>query len=416
MLRSVLATAALAFLIIETGAQTVCEQLMAGTWHFPERREFVPEKKEICLEKDNPVGAKFQRRAEATTSTSNSTSSGAVGNVTTLWLIEDVYKGETFFDKWDFWNAPDPTHGTVNYVNRTFAFANNLTAITDSGQVMMKGDDKNWIPEGAFRDSVRISSQKRYNAGTLLILDVARAPWGCGVWPAFWTVGDNWPAEGEIDIIEGVHDNQYNQVAWHASPGCYYTQNATYSGQLKTTQSGPNTDCNGCINDNSGCGVNEWSHASYGEFFESTGGGVYAMKWDNESIAVWTFYRSSVPEDITAGKPDPTKWGPPTAVLTNQNCDIKKFFRNHVIVFNITFCGDWAGNSYGGNCPGTCAQRLMDPANFVNATWLINSLHVYQKTVINGTIHRENAALFQLRRPSGNLMLFLVLISVLLIS
>jgi hypothetical protein len=28
--------------------------------------------------------------------------------------------------------------------------------------------------------------------------------------------------------------------------------------------------------------------------------------------------------------------------------------------------GVWAGNSYAtSGCPGTCAQRLMDPANFV---------------------------------------------------
>lgn len=24
---------------------------------------------------------------------------------------------------------------------------------------------------------------------------------------------------GEIDIIEGVHDNEHNQVAWHTGPG-----------------------------------------------------------------------------------------------------------------------------------------------------------------------------------------------------
>ena len=57
-----------------------------------------------------------------------------------------------------------------------------------------------------------------------------------GVWPAFWTIGSGtWPyvselclnhvtpsnpsKNGEIDIIEGVHDNEHNQVTWHTAPG-----------------------------------------------------------------------------------------------------------------------------------------------------------------------------------------------------
>lgn len=53
------------------------------------------------------------------------------------------------------------------------------------------------------------------------------------------------------------------------------------------------------------------------------------------------------------------------------------------VIIDITFCGmtlslrillclmiqpvgDWAGSSYAtSGCPGTCAERLMDPANFV---------------------------------------------------
>ena len=37
---------------------------------------------------------------------------------------------------------------------------------------------------------------------------------------------------GEIDIIEGVHDNQHNQVAWHTSPGCTLDTSAKFTGNI----------------------------------------------------------------------------------------------------------------------------------------------------------------------------------------
>lgn len=49
------------------------------------------------------------------------------------------------------------------------------------------------------------SRQTAYSNGGLFIYDVAHMPTGCGLWPSIWMVGPNWPAGGEIDIIEGVH-------------------------------------------------------------------------------------------------------------------------------------------------------------------------------------------------------------------
>lgn len=105
-----------------------------------------------------------------------------------------------------------------------------------------------------------------------------------------------------------------------------------------------------------------------------------------KSVSSGNFYRAAIPQDITDGEsPNPSSWGKPAALLSPIGCDPIAFFSNHSIIFgqstaamklfsfldaifpvDITFCGDWAGNSYAtSNCPGTCADRIMDPANFV---------------------------------------------------
>ncbi|KDR85013.1 hypothetical protein GALMADRAFT_233577 [Galerina marginata CBS 339.88] len=303
-----------------------------------------------------------------------------------LWIPQDEYSGKTFYDRWKFFDAPDPTNGHVKYINKTTAFATGLAYIQDNGTVIMSADHTTQLQRGIYRNSIRIESLATYNTG-LFILDLNRAPWGCGVWPAFWTVGGHWPYNGEIDIIEGVHDNQHNQVAWHTAPGCLLNMTAGFTGSISNSGGHNHTDCNALNNDNTGCGITEWSRASYGPYFDSQGGGAFAMKWDENDISIWSFYRAAIPTDITSGVPNPSEWGIPSARLDSSQCNIEKFFANHSIVFDITFCGDWAGNSYAtSGCPGTCEDRLMEPKNFENASWSINSLKVYQKRVLTGRI------------------------------
>ncbi len=51
---------------------------------------------------------------------------------------------------------------------------------------------------------MRITTTKTYNGG-LFIADFERMPFGCSLWPAYWSVGPNWPNGGEIDILEGAN-------------------------------------------------------------------------------------------------------------------------------------------------------------------------------------------------------------------
>ncbi|KAF9533562.1 concanavalin A-like lectin/glucanase domain-containing protein [Crepidotus variabilis] len=316
-----------------------------------------------------------------------------------LWLPDDVYSGKNFFDSFNFFSQADPTDGHVNYVNASSAFAKGLAYVTDDNKVVMRTDSWTKLPLGTFRDSVRVQTKKLYTGG-LFIIDMDSAPWGCAVWPGFWTTGLSippviWPAEGEIDVLEGVHDNEHNQIAWHTIPGCVYDNNAVFSGTIPNDSGVNRTNCDASLNDNAGCNVVEWSRASYGELFKQQGGGVIAMKWDENDISIWSFFRAAVPQDITANSPNPSLWGSPSARLMNTKCNIQKTFANHTVIFDITLCGQWAGNSYATtNCPGTCDERLVEPANFINSSWSINSLKTYRKHLLAGNITQINDGSF----------------------
>ena len=63
--------------------------------------------------------------------------------------------------------------------------------------------------------SGRIESKTNVSASTaapkVRIIARIKLPSGYGMWPAFWSYGDPWPTQGEIDILEarGQEDNKY---------------------------------------------------------------------------------------------------------------------------------------------------------------------------------------------------------------
>ncbi|PPQ67675.1 hypothetical protein CVT25_012703 [Psilocybe cyanescens] len=318
-----------------------------------------------------------------------------------LWLPQDTYAGKTFFDEWDFFNTEDPTHGQVDYVDKSTAEAMGLFWVADDGTAFMKADDTSVLPLGVNRSSVRITSTKTYNTG-LFILDLNKAPWGCVAMKLSGLLSGLWEATGLITVkltsskeytitnITKLHGTLTQGANWTPmqrlrAKFLYLLLSFVNDSSLMNNLQNNSTNCDANANSNSGCDVVEWSRASYGTFFESQGGGILAMKWDENDISVWSFFRAAIPNDVTAGTPNPSLWGPPSAMLMSTMCNIPKYFVNHSIVFDITFCGDWAGNSYAtSGCPGTCPERMTDPTNFENATWSINSLKVYRKQVLGG--------------------------------
>nr|XP_018266359.1 uncharacterized protein I303_00334 [Kwoniella dejecticola CBS 10117]OBR88517.1 hypothetical protein I303_00334 [Kwoniella dejecticola CBS 10117] len=255
------------------------------------------------------------------------------------WDKQIEYSGKTFFDGWEFFTQPDPTYGLVTYVDNSTAFKNGLAFWTGDGK-----------------------------PGIQLM------PWGCGVWPAFWTLGYKveWPTAGEIDIVEGIQAMTNN----HTLPGCEINQApGMYTGQLG------NTNCDSTTG-GSGCTIGSDSATSFGMPFNEAGGGVFAMLWNGNGIRMWDWNRAQIPSDIAAGSPTPEHWGTPRAAWDASMCDPWKFFQAQVLVLNIDLCGVWAGDLYNTfpYCPGTCAEYISDPKNLNNTVMLLNYIKVFQQS------------------------------------
>lgn len=302
---------------------------------------------------------------------------------TQQYLIDSTYTGNTFFNGFDFFTGPDPTHGFVTYISQAQAAPIGLIGLNPA---YMGIDYRNVIrPTGPGRQSVRISTKKSWTHG-LFIADIIHMPDSiCGVWPAYWMFGPNWPSSGEIDIIEGVNTQTQNQMSLHTGPNCVMSA-GPMSGYVNTMQ------CDEAFNYNSGCGVTATTPNTYGTPFNTNNGGpypntggVYATEWTSNAITTWFFPRGSIPADIKAGTPNPANWGlPQSNFVGGSGCDIDSHFANHNVVFDVTFCGDWAGNAYTNNptCmakdPSCHSYVANNPAVMQGAYWQVDSLKVYQ--------------------------------------
>jgi len=195
--------------------------------------------------------------------------------------------------------------------------------------------------------------------------------------------GATWPANGEIDVIEGISLNTNNLMSLHTSSGCTFT---------KQTQYGPwvGGDCYGADNNGAGCGTNGNSSTTYGAGWNAAGGGLYVVEWTSAFIKVWIYPKNmagGLPADLVNGAPDQTKRGEPHAYwLGSSSCTIDNHFKNQQIILNINFCGDWAGQVWSttAGCSTkatTCvAYVAKNPSAFNGVKWEVNSIKVYQQS------------------------------------
>ncbi|KAJ5885505.1 hypothetical protein N7495_010015 [Penicillium taxi] len=302
--------------------------------------------------------------------------------------LVDTYQGTSFFDRFNYFSGEDPTYGFVVYVNKETALGLNLTHATNTSAILRV--DSTAVVVGG-RNSVRIESKSTYDTG-LFVFDIIHTPYGCGTWPALWlTDTDNWPNNGEIDILESHNEAlDGNMVTLHTTEGCTMNVQRRHTGGVISDNCQTNDS-------DSGCAV-QGDERTYGQKMNENRGGVsskkflpqlhpgsvYALELRDAGIRTWFFPRDYIPADINdSTAPDPYTWGIPFADFPNTKCDIPTYFHNQTIIVNIDLCGELAAQPqyydemY--HCPATCESFVANsPSSFEEAYWEFASFKVYQ--------------------------------------
>lgn len=345
---------------------------------------------------------------------SNSTTNTTVGHAYSL-VAE--YSGTNFFDHFTAFSGSDPTEGHVQYQTLEAAaeqgligYVFNSTSNTNNAYIGV--DSQNVAPDG--RNAVRLTSKDTFNAGSMAVIDVIHAPSQYGAWPAIWLLGSQgtWPASGESDILEFVHQTNYNAMTLHTSPDCV-VDNVTTSAQQGQLL---NSNCN-AGNAGTGCSVAAYDQntmifgggsgsgaaapnknqkksttaqtfSTAGSAFNSQTGGVYVHDWQPDGITVWMFPREHLPADLVAGSPNPSSWTQtPLARFTGAGCKFDRALQEMQLIINITFCGTWAGkvweSSGAKKATGveTCEQYVANhPERFADTHWELGSVKFFSST------------------------------------
>jgi len=185
----------------------------------------------------------------------------------------------------------------------------------------------------------------------------------------------------------------------HTTANCVMPPDNLRQPQSGTTTS---TNCDVAAASNQGCGVgfrnNDTSGLdnigpNYGTAFNNNGGGYYVISRSQATgIQVWFWARDSpfVPPEICQGAQKgqavfpSIAWGEPVAnfPMLPGFCDYDLHFNAQRMVFDLTFCGDWAGTDWPHSSCVSRASSCVDfvnnsPSSFSEAYWAINSLRVY---------------------------------------
>ncbi|KAN0087663.1 glycoside hydrolase family 16 protein [Tylopilus felleus] len=305
----------------------------------------------------------------------------------TQYSLAKEYYGSSFFDAWTFYNHYDNlTNGDVTFVSAQTALADQLAYVDPStSHAFIRVDNFTNVVWDNKRNSVRITSNDSFSVGSLWVTDMYHVPYGCSVWPAWWSQAIQWPQGGEIDTFEGVNLQPNNQMSLHTETGC------TQVSPNETSTLVTSTNCT-YVNADQGCIVMDPSSASFGAGFANISGGAFVTEFASSGISIWFFPRSQIPSALSNNEStiDTTTFGIPVGNWPSTGCNIQQFFQPQQLIFDITLCGDWAGSNatFAQTCSGICYNDYVigSPSVYDNAYFEIGYLRVFSAAGSNTVV------------------------------
>ncbi|KAF7296666.1 GH16 domain-containing protein [Mycena chlorophos] len=316
----------------------------------------------------------------------------SVLGATTYSMVKE-YSGSGFFDDWNFYgNFDNLTNGDAIFVTSSVASSSKLAYVDSAtNRAIIKVDNTSTVAFNDKRNTVRISSKDEFTVGSLWIFDMYHVPFGCSVWPAAWSQAPNWPTGGEIDTFEVYNLATHNQMTLHTEPGCKQVN------PVQTSTVVNSTDCSFQDNSNAGCSVMDPSPATDGAAFAAAEGGVYVTEYAESGISVWFFGRPNVPSSLAsnASSFSTNDLGTPVANWPTGGCSMDTFFKPQNLIFDITLCGDAAGDPaiFNQTCSGNCYLDYVvgNGSAYDNAYFDVASVRVYSANGTN-TVKETNGA------------------------
>lgn len=278
-----------------------------------------------------------------------------------VYTLDWEAKGNNFFDDFE-WIWEDHNHGASHYMgSKEEAEENGVIQTYDSHAILRTGRLSTYTYK---RTTGKIGTKKAWKY-FLATMRFSHVPWGCGVWPAFFSLGQgaDWPEGGEMDILEYVNDNGPAMTSFHTSKECKLDEIEVnkykpMKDENRKQNGGVNYNCltKYCATCKSlGCAPNARPILNGQQWAKRPG--VIAMERTPAFAKIFFIPEWELPNTLTEDKPDPENWDQwlisyyPFA--DSPGCpDAENIMAPQQLILNIGFCGDWASKVWGsgGNC------------------------------------------------------------------